>query len=135
MLVSTALRAGPADLVTTATILLGPLPRMLRSIIEGAVASQPDMRVTEYREDASLEESVSGTAADVLIVHEQPDWPEASFRRFLLAHPSLKVFVLTQDGRNATLLELRRARLADASPTTLIDAIRTVLRRATDEDL
>jgi hypothetical protein len=42
----------------------------------------------------------------------------------------LMVFVLTQDGRDATVLELRRARLADASPTTLIEAIRTVLRRA-----
>lgn len=121
--------------MTTATILLGPLPRMLRSIIEGAVASQPDMRVTEYSEDISLEETVARSAADVLIVHEQPDWTEASFRPFLLAHPSLKVFVLTQDGRNATLLEFRRARLADASPTTLIEAIRTVLRRAADEDL
>ena len=72
--------------------------------------------------------------ADVLIVNEQSDRPEDSFLQLLLSHPSLKVFVLTQDGRNATLLEFRRARLADASPTTLIEAIRSVLRRDADGD-
>lgn len=135
MLVSTALRAGPADLVTIATILLGPLPRMLRSIIEGAVAAQPDMRVIEHSEHESLEETVVRTHADVLIVNEQPDRSEMWFRSFVAAHPWLKVCVLTQDGRNATLLELRRDRLADASPTALVEAIRTVLRRAASDDL
>jgi DNA-binding NarL/FixJ family response regulator len=124
------------DLLTQAKILLGALPRMLRSIVGGAVASQPDMRLAENGANANLEEAVARSEADVLIVNEQPDRTEASFRPLLLAHPSLKVFVLTQDGRNATVLEFRRARLADASPTTLIEAIRTVLRRAANpEDL
>ena len=121
--------------MTNATILLGPLPRMLRSIIESAVAAQPDMRVLEYTEHGSLEETVARTHADVLIVNEQPDRSETWFRSLLAMHPWLKVFVLTQDGRNATLLEFRRDRLADASPTTLIEAIRTALRRAVPDDL
>jgi hypothetical protein len=108
---------------------------MLRSIIEGAVAAQPDMRVIEYSEDSSLAETIERTHADVLIVNERPDRPETWFRSFLVTHPWLKVCVLTQDGRNATLLEFRRDRLADASPTTLIDAIRTALRRAVPDDL
>ena len=108
---------------------------MLRSIVEGAVAAQPDMQLVGAA-NGTLDDAVAQIGADVLIVEERSDRPEAALRRLLVTHPSLKVFVLTQDGRNATVLELRRARLADASPTTLIDAIRTVLRReANPEDL
>jgi DNA-binding NarL/FixJ family response regulator len=108
---------------------------MLRSIVESAVASQPDMRVVGNGEHGSLDEAIERNRADVLIANEQPDRPESWFHPFLIAHPTLKVFVLTQDGRNATLLQFRRDRIADASPTTLVDAIRSVLRRdGTDED-
>ena len=122
----------PCDLVTQANILLGGLPRMLRSIVEGAVASQADMRLLEHVETRALEDAVARTEPDVLIVNEHPDRPEAWFSRLLLAHPSLKIFVLTHEGRCATALEFRRTRLADTSPTTLIEAIRTVLRREDD---
>jgi DNA-binding NarL/FixJ family response regulator len=108
---------------------------MLRSIVGGAVAAQPDMRLVGNGENGSLEEAVARSQADVLIVDEQPDRPEASFQPLLLAHPSLKVVVLTQEGRNATVLEFRRGRLVDASPASLIDAIRNVLRRERNEDL
>jgi DNA-binding NarL/FixJ family response regulator len=120
--------------LTQANILLGALPRMLRSIVGGAVAAQDDMRLVENGETGTLEEAVARSGADVLIVNEDTDRPEASFRPLLLAHPSLKVFVLTQDGRNATLLEFRRARLIDASPTTLIEAIRAALHHDADAD-
>jgi hypothetical protein len=120
--------------LTQANILLGALPRMLRSIVGGAVAAQDDMRLMENGENGSLEEAVARSGADVLIVHEDANRPEDSFRPLLLAHPSLKVFVLTQDGRNATLLEFRRARLIDASPTTLIEAIRAALQHDANAD-
>ena len=107
---------------------------MLRSIVEGAVAAQPDLRLAEDHGTGTLEEAVTRTNADVLIAAD--DRSEARFRSLLVARPTLKVFVLTPDGRSATVLEFRRARLADTSPTTLIEAIRTVLRRAaTPEDL
>jgi hypothetical protein len=115
-------------LAGSATILLGPLPRMLRSIVQGAVEAQPDLRLADDSGTDTLEDAVARTKADVLIAPD--DRPEASFRSLLVAQPALKVFVITRDGRNATVLELRHARLADASPTTLIEAIRTVLRRA-----
>jgi DNA-binding NarL/FixJ family response regulator len=102
---------------------------MLRSILAGAVASQPDMRLVENMENATLEEALERTAPDVLIVNEQPERPEATFRQLLLGHASLKIVVLTGGGRDATVLELRRVHLADASPSTLIDAIRTLLSR------
>jgi hypothetical protein len=101
---------------------------MLRSIVEGAVASQPDMRLVGSGEHGSLDEAVERSHADVLIVNAQPDRPESWFHPFLIAHPTLKVFVLTQDGRNATLLQFRRARIADVSPTMLVDAIRSALQ-------
>jgi hypothetical protein len=108
---------------------------MLRSIVAGAVEAQPDLRLADDSGSDTLEDAVARTKADVLIAPD--DRPEASFRSLLVAQPALKVFVLTQDGRNATVLELRHARLTDASPTTLIDAIRTVLRRSASppEDL
>jgi DNA-binding NarL/FixJ family response regulator len=105
---------------------------MLRSIVEGAVATQPDLRLADDGEAGSLEEAVRRTEADVLIAAD--DRPEATFRALIAARPSLKVFVLTHDGRNATVLEFTRARLSDASPTTLIEAIRMVLRRAATQD-
>ena len=129
-------RASGGSPLRQATILLGALPRMLRSIIAAAVAAHSDMRLVEEGDVETLEEAVARSAPDVLILNERPGRPEASYRPLLLAHPSLKVFVLTQDGRNATVLEFRRARLVDASATTLIEAIRTVVRReANPEDL
>jgi len=112
-----------------ATILLRALPRMLRSILTGAVTAQPDMRLVENMESATLEEAVERNAPDVLIVNDEPERPEATFRQLLVGHASLKIFVLTQGGRDATVLELRRAHLADMSPSTLIEAIRTLLSR------
>lgn len=117
------------------TILLSALPRILRSIVERAVASQGDLRVVEDRDGADLEDAVARCGADVLIVGERADRSEAFYRPLFVAHPSLKVFILTQDGRNITLLAIRRVRLADASPTSLIEAIRSELRReATPEE-
>jgi hypothetical protein len=120
--------------VTQASILLGAMPRMMRSIVEDAVASQADMRLAGTCDDGDLEVAVARCNPDVLIVKEEPDRTESSYRSLLLAYPSLKVCVLAQDGRNAILLAFRRARLLDASPTTLIQAIRSALREAKPDE-
>lgn len=70
---------------------------MLRSIVEGAVAAQPDLRLAADSGSDTLEDAVARTKADVLIAPD--DRPEASFRSLLVAQPALKVFVLTKDGR------------------------------------
>ena len=67
-----------------ATILLRALPRMLRSILTGAVSAQPDMRLVENMESATLEEAVERNAPDVLIVNDEPERPEATFRQLLV---------------------------------------------------
>jgi hypothetical protein len=120
--------------VPRSTILLSALPRMMRSIVEQAVASQADLQVAEDCEDADLEVAVTQCRADVLIVAERADRTEAFYRPLLLTHPSLKVLIVTQGGRNATLIGFRRVRLSDASPASLIDAIRSELQHEATPD-
>jgi hypothetical protein len=115
--------------LTKATILLGAMPRLLRSILGRTVASQTDMELAEHVEEEDVEAAVAQQHADVLIVADEDGRSEARYRPLLLAHPSLKVFLLTEDGRNATLMEFTRARIVDASPAAIVGAIRTVLRR------
>src|SRR5262245_44675217 len=112
------------------------MPRLLRSILARAVGSQADMEVTEFPgppdggpHEADLDSAIARSRADVLIVADRTGKSEARYRRLLLARPSLKVFLLTEDGRNATLLEFTRARLMDASPAAIVDVIRTVVSR------
>ena len=121
-------RAERRSLVTRSTILLGALPRMMRSIVERAVASQVDLQLAEDCGDAGVEDAVARCDPDVLIVEERADRNEAFYRPMLLKHPSLKVVILTEGGRNATLIGFRRVLFADASSTTLIDVIRSELK-------
>jgi DNA-binding NarL/FixJ family response regulator len=117
--------------LTKAQVLLGAMPRLLRSILARAVGSQADMEVTEAEElaESDLDSAIARSRADVLIVADRTGKSEARYRKLLLSRPSLKVFLLTEDGRNATLLEFTRARLMDASPAAIVEAIRTVVSR------
>jgi hypothetical protein len=101
---------------------------MMRSIVEGALASQADLELADDGECDDVDDAVARSGARVLIVEERTDRSEAFYRALLLKHPSLKVFILTQQGRNVTLIEFRRVRFIDASPATLVDAIRSELQ-------
>jgi len=107
---------------------------MMQSIVEGAVGSQADLQLAGDCEDDAIEDAIARCGADVLLVEERADRSEAFYRPLLLTHPSLKVFILTQEGRNVTLIAFRRRRLLDASPTTLIEAIRSELQREATPD-
>lgn len=120
--------------MTRSTVLLGALPRMMHSIVATAVALQPDLQLVEHDGGVDLEDAVARCGADVLIVEEHIDRSEAFYRPLFVTHPSLKVFILTHGGRNVTLMALRRVRLADASATTLIEAIRSELRHEAKPD-
>jgi len=94
------------------------------------------MQVAGHWGHGALEEAVDRCQADVLIVQEHADRSDGYYRPILLRHPALKIFVLTEDGWNASVLEFRRSRVVDASPTTLTEAIRRVLQReATPDEL
>src|SRR5262245_42778207 len=118
-----------ASLVERATILLSALPRMMRSIVKGALAAPVDLELADQGEGDDIEDAIVRAGASVLIVEERADRNEAFYRELLLKHPSLKVFILTQEGRNVTLIEFRRLRFVDASPATLVEAIRSELQR------
>jgi hypothetical protein len=105
------------------------MPRLLRSILAGALGSHADMEVTEHLAEVDLDSAIARGRADVLIVADRAGKSEAHYRRLLLRRPSLKVFLLTEDGRNATLLEFKRARLMDASPSAIVEVIRSVVGR------
>jgi hypothetical protein len=122
-----------ASLVGRSTILLFALPRMMRSIVEGALAAQADLELADGSEGEDVDDAIARTGASVLIVEERAG-SEALYRALLLKHPSLKIFILTQEGRNVTLIEFRRVRFVDASPATLVEAIRSELRRETTLD-
>jgi hypothetical protein len=97
---------------------------MMRSIIEGTLAAQPDMSLVGHCRYGELLEVVAEREAEILIVTEDADRPEASFTPLLLTFPSLKVVMLAQDGAQAALLELRRIQLVDVSPDSLVEGIR-----------
>lgn len=107
---------------------------MMRSIVERAVAAQADMRLADDGIGDDLDAAVARSGADVLIVAERADRREAFYRPLLLAHPSLKLCLLTEDGTQMTLLGFRRVPYVDASPAMLVDAIRSELRREVTPD-
>ena len=123
-----------ASLVGRFTILLCALPRVMRAIVEGAIAAQADLELADDCEGDDVDEAIARSGARVLIVEERADRSEAFYRTLLLKHPSLTVFILTQEGRNVTLIEFRRVRFVDASPATLVEAIRSELRDETTLD-
>jgi hypothetical protein len=100
----------------------------MRAIVEGALAAQADLELVDDGEGGDVDHAIARSGASVLIVEERADRSEAFYRTLLLKHPSLKVFILTQEGRNVTLIEFRRVRFVDASPATLVEAIRSELR-------
>lgn len=106
----------------------------MRAIVEGALAAQADLELADDCEGDDVDEAIARSGASVLIVEERADRSEAFYRTLLLKHPSLKVFILTQEGRNVTLIEFRRVRFVDASPATLVEAIRSELRPETTLD-
>src|SRR5262245_66306789 len=95
---------------------------MMRSIVETAAASEADLQLADCQGD-ELDDAVVRWHADALIVEERADRSEAYYQPLLLRHPSLKVFMLTQGGRNVTLIGLRSVRFADDSPCAQITAI------------
>jgi hypothetical protein len=107
---------------------------MMRSIVEGILAGQADLEVVDDGEGDDLDAAIERSGARVVIAGERAGRSEAFYRALLLKHPSVKVFILTQEGRNVTLIEFRRLRFVDASPSTLAEAIRSELQQEMTPD-
>ncbi len=105
---------------------------MLGEIIQRAVAGQPDMEIVdELPQDQMLAEALMRTGVDVLIFAGDHD--PTTLQRLLEELPRLKVLVVSADGRETALFELRpqRTPLGEVSPQTIVDAIRGACRATT----
>jgi DNA-binding NarL/FixJ family response regulator len=105
------------------------MSRMMRDIIDGAIESEPDMRVVGHFTRDDLELSIDRYAPDVVIAKEGCLGDDPPVTTLLLAHSGLKVVLLSKDEQSASLFELRESRLIDPSPASLIRTIRAALRR------
>ena len=103
------------------------MPRMLRDIIEGAVNLQPDMQILDTTGDRDLSTAIKRCAANVVILAEQNPRSGSSHEQLLIEYPELKMFVVTDDGGAAHLLEFRRIPVEQMSPQALLEAIRAAV--------
>ncbi|PYR72927.1 MAG: hypothetical protein DMF86_22040 [Acidobacteria bacterium] len=104
-------------------VVVGKIPRILRAIIEGAITLQSDMELIASG-GADLSATARRSHADVVIVAEEMYEGDPAHRQVLVDNPQLKLFVVTDDGRAAHMLEFRRLPVADVSPQGLVEAIR-----------
>jgi len=105
---------------------------MLREIIERAVAGQPDMEIVDdLPPDGIAPEALRRAGADVVI--SAGDHDPTAVNGLLAELPRLKVLVVSADGRETSLHELRPTRtpLGEVSPQTIVDAIRGACRATT----
>jgi hypothetical protein len=106
---------------------------MMHDIVNGAIESQADMEIVGQCANRQLEVAIRRRRANVVILKEE----EASAREIrnwlLLTYPDLKVVVMRDDGRGASLFEFRHVDLVEPSPVALVDAIRAAVRHGADE--
>jgi hypothetical protein len=100
---------------------------MLRDIIEDAISHQADMELIDDGGDSDCSKAVRRSAAEVVIVADQTGLGSAPHEQLLIENPHLKMFVVTDDGRQAHLLELRQTPVVQVSPQRLVDAIRAAV--------
>ena len=108
-------------------ILVDEMPRLLREIVEAAVRFQPDMELVNAPDGNDLPMVIKGRQVDVVIAGEREADNPGLGEQLLLKNPHLKVVVVTEDGREARLFELRQVRVPDVSPQGLVDAIRAAV--------
>jgi hypothetical protein len=111
-------------------ILLAAMPRMMHDIVETAIRSQPDMLVVgvmgAMATSGALSDAIQRAKPDVVILGPQTDGVRPTCEALLLEHPHVRLLEVADDGRGATLCELRpyRVTLGDVSLEGLMGAIR-----------
>jgi DNA-binding transcriptional LysR family regulator len=118
--------AFPKAGVKVIRVVVGDVPRILRDIIEGAVRLHPDIEL--YQSDnVHLSREVAERHADAAIVAGGSAAAARLHRGVLVDNPDLKMFVVTDEGRAAHLLELRHIPVIEVSPAGLIEAIKAAV--------
>lgn len=116
-------------------VVLAEMPRMLRDIVHGVLAAQPDVALSSVAAADALADAVTRLDADVAILAESAP-PADDHAALLYAHPHLRLVGISSDGRAGHLYELRphRVALGALSPESLVEAVRAtpnVTARAT----
>jgi hypothetical protein len=112
--------------VSPVRVLLVGLPTMLRDLVAGALAGNPDVEVAgDLARVAGVGKAVSATGATVVVTASDDGAVPATFTRLLHDHPWLRVVALTPDGRRGTYAELRPhdTPLGDVTPERLAETI------------
>jgi DNA-binding NarL/FixJ family response regulator len=107
-------------------ILLIDMPRMLRELIQAAIATEADLDVVGTLSGTeSLAEAIRAADADVVVVGADVAAPGDVAEALALLGPA-KVLRVSADGRESSLWELRphEQRLGEAAPEELLAAIR-----------
>jgi DNA-binding NarL/FixJ family response regulator len=113
--------------VTPTRVLFAAMPAMLRDVVAHGLASQPDVEVAAYvaRGDG-LAEALRRTGAGAVVTCTGDGRLPDSYRSLMYSFPRLKVVVLTDDGRTASLYRLVISQMlwTEISPQDVLAAIR-----------
>ena len=113
--------------MTPLRIFLGPMPEMLRTIVNDLLSRETDIVMVGGSRgigDPLLQARHQG--ADVLITEDAPN--DSTCLSALMSGRPLSIFVIGADGREAAAIKLARKRvgLDSGSQATLAEAIRQV---------
>lgn len=113
--------------MTPLRIFLGPMPEMLRTIVNDLLSRESDIVMVGGSGDIPdplLQARHQG--ADVLITEDAPS--ESTCLTSVISGPPLRIFVIGADGREAAAINLARKRvgLDSGNQATLAEAIRQI---------
>jgi DNA-binding NarL/FixJ family response regulator len=112
-------------------ILLGALPAPLQGALEPILATQADMEVVgAVTVPVEVLLAAGQTAAHVVLLGLEGRELPGIASHLLDEYPSIKVLAVAADGRRALLYELqpRLVAIGEASPATLVEAIRMAVQ-------
>jgi AmiR/NasT family two-component response regulator len=112
---------------TPIRIFLGDMPRLVRDLIEQAVAEAPDLSVVAVRaDDVDLARAAEDAGAELVIVAMDDDELPPSAQAYLDRRARVAVIGVEVDDGSAVLYRLRPQRrpIGPVSPRELVDAIR-----------
>jgi hypothetical protein len=108
-------------------VLLARMPNLLLDILGHLVASEPDITVVGWVQDAEdLLTAIRRARADVIILGQAAEGAWGDYAVLLFARPTLKVMAIDVSGKTGVFCELRPqyTSLGELSAEVLRDAIR-----------
>jgi hypothetical protein len=110
---------------------LGPMPQMLRALINDLLSAQPDMTIVgnSYGAQDGIP-AASAEGADILIAQERPSHSGTCTAAVLFGVPSA-ILAVAADGRHGTGVNLVRHAVRLNGGLSLPDAVRELLGQPT----